>query len=288
MANNQQKQTLKYFSGHANSWFRQAKFIKNGPQSSAQQRNNFVYEYLKKNSTKNFLDLGCGSGNLAYEASKVTKFSHGIDFAKSMIVLAKKKFKRKNLKFENKDALKFDPDVKYDVVAANGFIEYFSEKDLKKITKKIHSILRKNGVFIISSRNRLFNVFSLNNFTDLEIKSKKIPDLIKETMQLINLDFKSFKKVNGLQFETIKYKQPKTGVNVDLINQYTPKQLIKFYAKNGFEAINISGINYHPVIPSFKTNHYISDFNSKIVEKNYYNKKIIPFSSSFMLLLKKK
>jgi 2-polyprenyl-3-methyl-5-hydroxy-6-metoxy-1,4-benzoquinol methylase len=288
MSRNQQKQTLKYFSRHAAAWFKQAKFQKKGPQSSAQQRNNFVFEYLKKNRIKNFLDIGCGTGNLVYEASKVTKFSHGIDFAKSMIVLAKKKFKQKNLKFENIDALKFNSDVKYDVVAANGFIEYFSKKDLEKITKKIHTILKKNGVLLISSRNRLFNIFSLNNFTNLEINSKKIPSLLNETMQLINLDFKSFKKIRGLKFETINYKQPKTGVNVDLINQYTPKQLINFYAKNGFEAINISGINYHSVIPSFKTTNYVNEFNSKIVENNYYNKKIIPFSSSLMLILEKK
>ena len=106
MSNTQQKQTLKYFSRHADSWFKQAKFIKKGPQSSAQQRNNFVLEYLKKNKTINFLDFGCGSGNLVNEASKFTKFSHGIDFAKSMIVLAKKKFKKKKYKIQNKKCFK--------------------------------------------------------------------------------------------------------------------------------------------------------------------------------------
>lgn len=288
MSNNQQEQALKYFSRHAGSWFQQAKFNKDGYQSSAQQRNNFVFEYLKKKRIDNFLDIGCGSGNLVNEASKVVKFSHGIDFAKPMITLAKKKFRRKNIKFEIQDALKFASDLKYDVVAANGFIEYFSEKDLKKITKKIYTILKKNGILIISSRNRLFNIFSLNKFTKLEIKNKKIHGLLKEAIQLINCDFNSFKKKSGLRFEIIKYKQPKTGVNVDLINQYTPKQLINFYKKNGFDAIDVSGINYHPVIPSFKNTDYVNEFNSRIIEQNYYNKKIIPCSSSFMLLLRKK
>ena len=288
MQNKQQKQTLKYFSKHAKAWFNQAEFKKKGPQSSAQQRNNFVYEYLKKRKIKNYLDVGCGSGNLVYEASKVVKFAHGIDFAKSMIVLAKKKFKKNNIKFETKDVLSFDTKKKYDVISANGFIEYFSEKELKKITKKFHSILKKKGVLIISSRNRLFNLFSLNKFTKLEISENKILDLLNECMQLIHMKFQIFKKKKGLKFGIIKYTQPKTGVNVDLINQYTPKQLINFYSQNGFESLDISGINYHPVIPSMKTDDFIKQFNSRIVEKNYFNIKIVPLSSSFMLLLRKK
>ncbi len=286
--NKQQQQTLKYFSRYANNWFRQATFDNKKIQSSAQQRNMFVLNFLKKRKYSNFLDAGCGSGNLVYEASKVVKFAHGIDFAKSMIELAKKKFKNKKIRFDQDDILKFDTQIKYDVIAANGFIEYFTEKELIKITNKFHSILKKNGVLIVSSRNRLFNLFSLNEFTKLEINSKMIKLLTQECISLIDLSFEKFKKKPGLNFEVIKYRQPKTGVNVDLINQYTPKQLIKFYNKYKFESFDISGINYHPVIPSFNQDKYIAEFNTRIIERNYFNKKIIPFSSSFMLLLRKK
>ena len=148
--------------------------------------------------------------------------------------------------------------------------------------------MKRNGVLIISSRNRLFNIFSLNKFTKLEIAENKILDLLNECMELIHMNFQFFKKKKGLKFGVIKYVQPKTGVNVDLINQYTPKQLINFYRKNRFESFDISGINYHPVIPSMKNDALIKQFNSSTVEKNYFNKKIIPLSSSFMLLLRKK
>ena len=287
----QQKQTLKYFklNSKAKNWYTQAVFSKAKIKNSVFQRNNFVLDYLKNKKNFNYLDIGCGTGNLVNEVARYAKFSHGIDFSNSMISIANKKFNKKNIKFDCLNFLNFKPDVKYDYISANGFIEYFSEKDLKKIFRILKKSLKKNGRLIFGSRNRLFNIFSLNKFTSLEIRSKTILTLLEEALMLTNMPYNNYKKKKGLNFKTIKYNQPKTGVNVDLINQYTPLQIIGFIKKFKFDAISISPVNYHSVLPKFKDNQKLAKkFNSLIISKNMHNSDLIPYSSTFMVIAKNK
>ena len=56
---------------------------------------------IKEFRIKSLIDVGCGSGDLSFEASKILRKSVGIDFSENMIKLAKKKFKKKNLQYEN-------------------------------------------------------------------------------------------------------------------------------------------------------------------------------------------
>jgi len=272
----QQKQTLKFFVENAKNWLSEDVFNNKKIQSSQQQRNMFVYNYIKKNRPNNFLDIGCGTGNLVNKVFfYVKKNLSGIDFSKSMIDLA------------NKKKIKFKSNIKYDVISANGFIEYFSKKELILIFSKIKKLLTKNGKIFFSVRNRLFNVFSLNEFTKLEMNSNKIHNLLRESFAIVNSSFSKFKRNKSLKFDIIRYKQPNTGVNVSLINQYTPLQIIKFIEKLGFEAIEIAPINYHSVIPQYKdTNKIVDIFNSNIIRKDSLNKKLIPFSSSFIIVAK--
>ena len=285
----QQKQTLKFFDKNAKNWLLEDVFNNREIQSSQQQRNIFVYNYIKKNRPDNFLDIGCGTGNLINKASFfVEKNLLGIDFSKSMIDLANKKKVNERVQYECVDIFKFKSNIKYDVISANGFVEYFSKKELVLIFLKLRKLLKKkNGKIFFSVRNRLFNIFSLNDFTKLEINSNKIHNLLRESLAVVNSTFSAFKRNKSLRFDTIRYKQPNTGVNVSLINQYTPLQIIKFIENLGFEAIQLVPINYHSVIPSYKENRRIVDiFNSNIIRKDSLNKKLIPFSSSFIIVAK--
>jgi len=284
----QQKQTLKFFVENAKNWLSEDVFNNKKIQSSQQQRNMFVYNYIKKNRPNNFLDIGCGTGNLVNKVFfYVKKNLSGIDFSKSMIDLANKKKINERIQYKCVDILKFKSNIKYDVISANGFIEYFSKKELILIFSKIKKLLTKNGKIFFSVRNRLFNVFSLNEFTKLEMNSNKIHNLLRESFAIVNSSFSEFKRNKSLKFDIIRYKQPNTGVNVSLINQYTPLQIIKFIEKLGFEAIEIAPINYHSVIPQYKdTNKIVDIFNSNIIRKDSLNKKLIPFSSSFIIVAK--
>ena len=82
---NQQDQALKYFKSHAENW--QSKAI-NSSYSVIENRHRAVIESMKNfPPTSSILDVGCGTGQLAIQASKLGWQATGIDFAQEMIDL---------------------------------------------------------------------------------------------------------------------------------------------------------------------------------------------------------
>lgn len=233
------------------------------------------------------MDLGCSTGNLVSKASNFVSFASGVDFSPKMINIAKKKYKKKNIFFEDTDILKYKTRTKFDLISANGFIEYFSKKQLVNIIKKISSLLNYNGYFIFSSRNRIFNIFSNNEYTKMEVNLKTVNSIIRESLSLTNLPLNTYLKKKSIKFETIKHKTPICVKGVYLINQYTPLQLVNFLKLLNFKVINLSPINYHSVLPNSIKNKKINFFNHKLIKENPNNLKLIPFSSSFMVTAKK-
>ncbi len=99
---------------------------------------------FKKLKIDSLIDIGCGTGDLSYDASKIIKKSVGIDFSRNMIRLAQNKFKRKNLRFYNKNFFDINFNEKFDCLSANGFIEYLSLNDIDKFIKISKKIVKKN------------------------------------------------------------------------------------------------------------------------------------------------
>ena len=93
----QQKQTKLFFEKEAKNWSLRADFSTNKIPNTIIQRNSFVIEMIKKYKKKKHLDIGCGSGDLCFYASKITKQSIGIDFSSKMISIANNKFNKRNL-----------------------------------------------------------------------------------------------------------------------------------------------------------------------------------------------
>ena len=84
---NQQKQTLDYFKSHADDWNEKAG---DEAYSLIENRHNAVLEVMKRFSmNSSILDVGCGTGQLAIEASKIGWNALGIDFAIEMIDICK-------------------------------------------------------------------------------------------------------------------------------------------------------------------------------------------------------
>ena len=178
----QQKETKNFFNKTANDWKKKSNSLKIKV-PVIQQRNSYVLSHIiqRKDKVFNFLDIGCGTGELAYQVSKKKINSIGIDFSDKMIELCNK-YSNANLKFECADALNYSSKIKFDVISANGFFEYISLRELNNFLKKIGKNLNKNGYLIFSVRNRLFNLFSLNEFTKNEINSNSgNPDGISDS-----------------------------------------------------------------------------------------------------------
>ena len=264
----QQKQALDYFDSHAGEW-KQKALGKIGKCNVVKERNDFVLKVLsERKQTCKVLDVGCGTGDLIIQITKKGIEAVGVDFAKEMITTAKKNAPKK-ARFECCSIfdLKTKPN-EFDLVSANGFIEYISYKELDALFEKAFDCLKPNGSFVLGSRNRLFNVFSLNEYTKEEIYTGNIELLLQEVIEII--EYKNVKELLPLvSLQDENKHHVETGIEVSTRYQFTPAQLIHKGKEKGFEAVEIFPIHIHLL---------------KYVEKD---KTLIPFSSSFMINFKK-
>lgn len=285
----QQNQTKKFFEQDASNWNKKSLFDSSKLLNTITERNLYVISQIKKYKLKSLLDVGCGTGDLSYEASKIVQYSLGLDFAKSMIRIANKKFSRNNLEFIEQSFFNFNSQRKFDCISANGFIEYISLKDIERFIDISRKMLNHKGYLVFGTRNRLFNLFSLNKFSLSEIKKRTFKKFYEESVHLSSSNFKDFIKQKKTKFEEVPFKQPNTGVNVDKRHQFSPLQLIDILNKKKFKVVDIHPINYHPVPPTvYRTDQNYRKFSNYIFKTNSNNKlPYIPFSSSFMISAKK-
>ena len=108
-------------------------------------------EILKelKWKSKNVLDVGCGTGFFAYNAAKKGANVLGIDFSEQAIKIAKKKYKKSNLSYEQADVNNISG--KYDVIVSIGTLEHMD--DPLKILKLFKKHISPKGKIIVTSPN---------------------------------------------------------------------------------------------------------------------------------------
>ena len=100
------------------------------------------------------LDVGCGTGNVtAIVAKKIGTNGQvvGIDSNKHRIKIAQKNNSYQNLKFL--EGTLFDVDLKgslFDLVFCNIVYHWLSEDEVLKTTAKVFSLLKHNGLFLLS------------------------------------------------------------------------------------------------------------------------------------------
>ena len=285
----QQIQAKLFFDKDAKSWQIKSDVNKNKFLNTIQERNFYVVNQFKKLKINSLIDVGCGTGDLSNEASKIIKKRVCIDFSKNMIKLAHNKFKRKNLEFFHKNFFDIDINERFDCLSANGFIEYLSLKDIDKFIKFSKKIVKQNKFIIFGTRNRLFNLYSLNKFSENEFKKTTFKKFYEESIALNRIKFSDFIKLKKNKFEEVSFKQPKTGIDVDKRHQFSPLQLVDILKRNNWEPLDFYPINYHPVAPT-KYNGKESKFFSNYIYLSKESNKLpfIPFSSSFMVLAKNK
>lgn len=294
----QQKQVKDVFQKHAKIWAKKAKSQNKNSINVIKQRNDFVKKISSKLLKKSdqVLDVGCGTGDLVLDLHAMKFDAYGIDFAESMIKKAISRAIRQGVKkgkFKTISFFDYEPNSKFRLISANGFIEYISEAELKKFIKKSYNMLEKGGFLVFSSRNRLFNLFSHNNYSLSEIKISSSNELLKECIifneaknfdEILNKKFKSNLQTN-LKFHDRKG----SDISVDSRFQYTPFQIIDLLKKYGFKPLELLPIHIH-VFPINTRNNpsRLHDFVSNYIQ----NQKHVPLqfitqSSSFMIMARK-
>jgi SAM-dependent methyltransferase len=111
-------------------------------------------EYYKKKLKKiqgKVLELGCGTGRLTIPLKKAGINIVGLDQAKAMVQIARKKAAKKNLKisFIVNDAITFDSHSKFDtIIFPYNSLTQIAEKDIPKLIINIKNHLKPDSKFI--------------------------------------------------------------------------------------------------------------------------------------------
>jgi 2-polyprenyl-3-methyl-5-hydroxy-6-metoxy-1,4-benzoquinol methylase len=296
METGQQKEALGYFKKNAGHWGEKAGVDSPDEVNVIRQRNDFVLDVIAgREKTSLALDIGCGTGNLVHSVAQKGINAIGVDFAEEMIKIAREKARKlslRNANFECTSIFDYDMGVgKFDLISANGFIEYISYLELDELLSRSFKALNHKGSLVLGSRNRLFNIFSLNSFTEEEIFGKNAELLLKESVKIANsCRVNELRGIRTVPLQKERKKHLQTGVKVDTRYQFTPVQMINFLEEKGFDVLEIFPIHIHGVSPGFKEGHMAIHANISNLLQNYAksNLSLIPQASSFMIHVKKR
>lgn len=284
----QQDEALDYFRCNADRWKELALGACEDRVNITRQRNDFVLDMLARQShLRSLLDIGCGSGELVAAAAERGLRSVGVDFSMEMIENAKS-LDASNCEFICSSI--FDCSFgagQFDAIAANGLIEYISAPQLDDLLVLCRNWLKPGGMLVLGSRNRLFNLLSLNDFTLLESASGSLPALAAEAAALTQSPGMAeyLASVPALAAPPPQdFDHPGTGIAVARRYQYTPAELTHILDRWGFTVFNLAPAHIHAVPPAFKAAHPgLHTALSLLLQKEGGDSlALIPHASTFM------
>lgn len=292
----QQREALEYFKEHANDWRSKALRLGGTNVNVIEQRNEYVLQVADEHpAIHSFLDVGCGTGELVCQVAKRGIDSLGVDYAQDMINLASQKAHDEDIEHARFVCCSiFDFETQkgsYDLVSANGFIEYVSQQEMNAFFDFVVEALVPRGSFVVGSRNRLFNLVSMNNFALQELDDVGTLDLLvreaikwttaNELAEVLSADCAPLQPHNT--------EHAKTGIDVTTRFQYTPLQLIRLLHARGLKAVEVRPVHIHGVTPSFKQMKpevHVSIANL-LQAYSRHGMQLLAHASSFMLHVKK-
>jgi 2-polyprenyl-3-methyl-5-hydroxy-6-metoxy-1,4-benzoquinol methylase len=287
----QQEQTLHYFNTTVEGW-QQKSVNQAGKFSIVEGRNSAVLDVVKhKKAGTAFLDVGCGTGQLVIDVAKLGWQAEGIDFAPEMIAQCEANAKTAEVapKFVADSFYNVRlPDAHYDVISAQGFIEYVSADEMEEFFQRSYRSLKPGGSLAVGSRNRLFNIVSLNDFTRQERDLGVLDILILEAMALQSSASMADAMTSLHRFERIDPqpdRHPITGVKVETRYQYSPAELSYRLRRAGFTLRTLYPVHFHGLPPAMKNEQ--ADFHNALAnaarEIGFKDHRLVPSSSSFVV-----
>src|ERR1700733_5823145 len=323
----QQKQAHQYFELAADEWQAKSVNAED-EYSVIDARNSSVMSVVKElPHARHLLDVGCGTGQLVLAAAAAGLTAEGVDFSAQMIahcesnrdshhssahfrcgsffdltwpdasfdVISAQAFTNYVSPKEMEEVFRcgsfFDltwPDASFDVISAQGFIEYVSPQEMEDFFHRCQRMLKPGGALVVGSRNRLFNVVSMNEFSILEMNQGVLPLLELESIALLAAAtqegaFLSLERLARTDPQPSRH--PDTGIGVDVRHQYSPADLISRLRRFDFRPRTIFPIHFHALPLPVKSqqpalHHHLAKMLGALAPRSHH---LVPFSSSFVL-----
>jgi 2-polyprenyl-3-methyl-5-hydroxy-6-metoxy-1,4-benzoquinol methylase len=287
----QQQETLQYFRGAAEEWRRKAEGAIPFKVNVIRQRNDYALDVARRRRARTALDVGCGTGELVLELAAEGVRATGVDFASEMIELCRSKAGTlgvQGVDFVHASIFDYVPDAPVDLIAGNGFIEYISREQLREFLALARTLLTPAGSLVVGSRNRLFNLCSLNEYTRIEIELGTVPDLLAEAL-IVAESATLAAALDALRdFHAAPpspESHPETAIGVATRHQYTPAELVRLCQDAGFRCEGLRPVHFHAGSPRFAREHRpahqsVADHVQAHADELFH---LLPYSSSFML-----
>jgi 2-polyprenyl-3-methyl-5-hydroxy-6-metoxy-1,4-benzoquinol methylase len=287
----QQVQTRNYFQANAGDW--QARSIgASGRYSVIEGRSRAVLAVADRGPAHGrFLDVGCGTGQLVLEMAKRGFEAEGIDFADEMISRCEENKRAASVPADFRCNSFFDVSYDggaYDIISAQGFIEYLSPDQMMEFFRRGHRMLRKGGALVVGSRNRIFNVVSLNAFTQMEVRLGTVQLLLAEAIALNTsasqeAAFASLQRLERIDPQPDQH--PLTEIQVNVRYQFSPADLVYRTKSLGFAPRTLFPVHFHGLSPAVKSDH--PEFHAQLAqaaaEIGIADQRLVPFCSTFVI-----
>ena len=260
------------------------------------QRNACVHRVHQEHpGIRSMLDIGCGTGELVLEMAAQNVEATGIDFAPGMIEVCERRRRETGARlarFRCCSIWEFDgPPGSQDLISALGFIEYVTRPELGRLFEICRGMLRPGGLLVVSSRNRLFNVVSMNEYTRIEMELGTVDALLREATAWGSApDLETALAATPPQELPQHSDQPPSWISVGVRHQYTPGGLAHILTGSGFEVLTAYPVHYHAVPPAATAalhGTYVG-FSNLLFDAAPENHHLIPFCSSFVLAARKR
>ena len=160
---------------------------------------------LKSAKYNNILDFGIGAGHRFKLLNLNYKNLTGIDISEHMIKLCNKNLGNKQLNHDlfvgDQDSLDDIADDSFDLILLIHVLGYIPELEHDKLFRNLNRILVPKGKLLISTGNKLFDLFALNSGTKDFFESELGVDNSEILISRANSErFKNADRINPLQF----------------------------------------------------------------------------------------
>lgn len=211
------------------------------------------------------LDVGCGTGHTALQLLELGYEVIGVDLSAGMVQQAETLIRSSNPasrpSFRVGDVEKIPvDDSSVDAVIALGLIEYLSDDD--RFVAEIKRVLKPGGIAVIAFRNRLFNLFSLNEYTQREIESGDMAKLLAEFRAEVArrpaVEYAGLLKSMTEQLSAMDRTAPPPPAATPLkalpihLRQHTPAEARTLFSRAGMNEVAMTYFHYHPFPPVFE------------------------------------